>query len=149
MANLVDDFIVGVMPAEHLALSNRRLAIRKVITEYEDILRANGAGVEESRSVVQQLRDRAAQEISRHSPNRIPTTTADFFGEVRDELSRRARVSIQPLKDGTFKVDVSIPSPLPHVAKDDFPSIEAAQAWIDSDLGNAIIRDIVDKHWKK
>jgi len=87
------------------------------------------------------------QEITRNSPNGIPTEAAELFQEVFDELSVRMRLAIQELKDGTYQVNVQIPGhPLHHAAKSDFSSIEAAQGWVHSDLGNAVIRAIISKH---
>jgi hypothetical protein len=44
MTNLVETFIEDVRMAEQLSGSNRPLAIRQKITEYEDIIVRNGAG---------------------------------------------------------------------------------------------------------
>jgi hypothetical protein len=146
--NLVEDFVQGVLIAEPLRLSNRRLAIRNQITEYENILRGNGVGAEAIRSFCQAARGRVFQEITHHSPNGIPTSSAELYQDAFDELSTRSRLAIQELKDGTFQVNVSIPNGLPHVAKGDLRSIESAQEWIDSDRGNAAIKAIIAKYEK-
>jgi hypothetical protein len=100
MTNLVETFIEDVRMAEQLSGSNRPLAIRQKITEYEDIIVRNGAGCEEIWSVFGQAKDRAFQAITDHST----TPTADFYQEVFNELSLRCRTSIQELKNGTFQV---------------------------------------------
>src|SRR5262245_43448839 len=105
MRDLVEAFISGVTPAELTALSNRRLAIRLVITEYENMIRADGSGADDAiQSFVQLAKDRAFEEISRHSPNGISTPTAEFYQNVFEELSTRSRLSIKELKNGTFQV---------------------------------------------
>jgi hypothetical protein len=43
MTNLVETFIEDVRMAEQLSGSNRPLAIRQKITEYEDIIVRNGS----------------------------------------------------------------------------------------------------------
>ena len=78
MTNLVETFIEDVRMAEQLSGSNRPLAIRQKITEYEDIIVRNGAGCEEIWSVFGQAKDRAFQAITDHST----TPTADFYQEV-------------------------------------------------------------------
>jgi hypothetical protein len=108
--------------AEQLSGSNRPLAIRQKITEYEDIIVRNGAGCEEIWSVFGQAKDRAFQAITDHST----TPTADFYQEVFNELSLRCRTSIQELK-----------------AKGDFPSRKLAQDWRDSDEGSETIEAII------
>ena len=149
MRDLVEAFIGGVTPAEHAMHSNRRFAIRQVITEYENMIRADGLGADDAiQPFVRQAKDRAFEEISRHSPDGVPTPEAEFYQDVFDELSTRSRVSIGEGKDGTFNVRVSVSSPLPHVVKDGFLSINVAQEWINSDLGNAIIRNVIAAHPK-
>ncbi len=66
MTNLVETFIEDVRMAEQLSGSNRPLAIRQKITEYEDIIVRNGAGCEEIWSVFGQAKDRAFQAITDH-----------------------------------------------------------------------------------
>jgi hypothetical protein len=131
MANIVESFIADIRSIESLTQSNRRFEIRKRITELGGIPKANGASREEIRSVLQDARDRAFQEISRHSPGNIPTETAE---------------SIKELKDGTFEVRVDLPGhTLPHVARGDFHSEKEAQDWLDHDQGTAIIKSILGK----
>ncbi len=140
MTNLVETFIEDVRMAEQLSGSNRPLAIRQKITEYEDIIVRNGAGCEEIWSVFGQAKDRAFQAITDHST----TPTADFYQEVFNELSLRCRTSIQELKNGTFQVRVHLQThALPHVAKGDFPSRKLAQDWRDSDEGSETIEAII------
>jgi len=143
MNDLVEAFISGITPTEQAKLSNRRLGIRLVITEYENMVRASGGADEAIQSFVQQAKDRAFQEISRHSRNGIPTSTAEFYQDVFEELSTRSRLSIKELKNGTFQVLVSVSSPLPHVVKDGFSSIAVAQEWINSGVADAIIRQVI------
>src|SRR5262249_52705768 len=100
MRDLVEAFIGGVTPAEQAMYSNRRLAIRLVITEYENMIRAGSPGADDAiQSFVQQAKDRAFEEISRHSPNGIPTPRAEFYQDMFDELSTRSRLSIGKVKD--------------------------------------------------
>ena len=149
MRDLVEAFIGGVTPAEQAMYSNRRLAIRLVITEYENMIRAGSPGADDAiQSFVQQAKDRAFEEISRHSPNGIPTPRAEFYQDMFDELSTRSRLSIGKVKDGTFNLHVSVSSPLPHVVKDGFLSINVAQEWINSDVGDAVIRRVIAAHPK-
>jgi hypothetical protein len=146
MANIVESFIADIRSIESLTQSNRRFEIRKRITELGGIPKANGASREEIRSVLQDARDRAFQEISRHSPGNIPTETAELYGDVFEELRARIPTSIKELKDGTFEVRVDLPGhTLPHVARGDFHSEKEAQDWLDHDQGTAIIKSILGK----
>jgi hypothetical protein len=142
MANLVEAFINDVRAAESTTHSNRTLVIRHKMTENENFVRGNGGDTEAINSFFQQAKDRAFQEISRHSPNGIPTPTAEFFQQVVDALSTRLRTFIDQAKNG-YRVKVSIPGGLPHIAKGVLPSQKAAQDWRDSDLGDTYIRKIV------
>ncbi len=144
MANFVETFIEGMRPIAEGNRSNRRLEVRKRITQYENILRSNLADVETIRSFLQQAKDAAFGEITRQSPDTIPTPTADFFQEVVDALTTRIQTSIEELKDGTFQVNILVPG-LPHVVKDDFASLRAAQDWVDGDIGNQIIKDAISR----
>jgi len=85
MTNLVETFIEDVRMAEQLSGSNRPLAIRQKITEYEDIIVRNGAGCEEIWSVFGQAKDRAFQAITDLSFPKIIYVHSD--GAVRKELA--------------------------------------------------------------
>jgi hypothetical protein len=146
VANVAESLITDMQTIKHLVRSNRRLAIRNKITECERILKQNMVGLEQIRSVLQDAKDRAFQEITRHSPNGIPTRTAEFYQEVFEELSARIPTFIQELKDGTFQINLFLPgSPLPHATKGGFHSEQAAERWRDSDLGTSIIKSILAK----
>jgi putative heme iron utilization protein len=145
IANLVDAFIQDVFQtAEPVAPTARPLAIRHKITEYAKFLGGNGANPEQVFSTLQQMRDRAFREIMQHSPNRVATASAEFFQEVFDLLARRLPTSIDQGQDG-FRVIVSIPDALPHIAKAQFGTQEAAEEWRDSDLGDSAIKAILDR----
>jgi putative heme iron utilization protein len=145
IANLVDAFIQDVFhTAEPVAPTARPLAIRHKITEYAKFLGGNGANPEQVFSTLQQMRDRAFREIMQHSPNRVATASAEFFQEVFDLLARRLPTSIDQGQDG-FRVIVSIPDALPHIAKAQFGTQEAAEEWRDSDLGDSAIKAILDR----
>jgi hypothetical protein len=141
MANVIETFIEGMRPLEQLGHSNRRFQIRKRITQYQTILRSTLADAEKTRSFLQQAKDAAVAEITRNSPD---TPTAEFFQEIVDALTMRIQTSIYEFKDGTFQVNVLLPG-LPHVVKDDFASLKAAQDWVDSDIGNQIIKDAISR----
>jgi hypothetical protein len=144
MSNVVQTFIESMRRIEESIGSNRRLQIRKTITQYENILRSNLADAEAIRSFLRQAKDVALAEITHRSTQSIPTPTADFFDEVADSLATRILTSIEELNDGTFQVNVSVPG-LPQVVKNDFSSLKIAQDWIDSDTGNQIIKDVISK----
>jgi hypothetical protein len=145
IANLVDAFIQDVFDtAEPVGRIARPLAIRRKITEYDKFLENNGANAEQIVSALQRMRDRAYAEMIQHSPNRIATPSAEFFQEVFDLVSRRLRTSIDQGKAG-YRVIVSIPHGLPHVAKAEFETQEAAEQWRDSDIGDSAIKAIIDR----
>jgi hypothetical protein len=145
IANLVDAFIQDVFhTAEPVARTARPLAIRQKITEYAKFLEGDGANAEQVFSALQQMRDRTFREIIRYSPNSVATPSAEFFQQVFDLLSRRIRTSIDQGKDG-FRVIVSIPDALPHIAKAEFETQEAAEQWRDSDLGDSAIKAIIER----
>jgi hypothetical protein len=128
IANLVDAFFQDVFhTAEPVPHTARPLAIRQKITEYAKFLEGNGANPEQVFSALQQMRDRAFREIIRHSPNRVATPSAEFFQEVFDLLSRRMPTSIDHGKGG-FRVIVSIPDALPHIAKAEFETGRGSDA---------------------
>jgi hypothetical protein len=146
VTNVVDSLITDMLSLEHLSRSNRRLAIRNKLTEFEEILEHNSAGPEQIRSVLQDAKDRAFQEIARHSSRNVLTATAELYDEVFEQLRLRIATSIKELKDGTFQIIVSLPGEaLPHVARDGFPSQTAAVDWRDSDLGATYVKSILDK----
>jgi putative heme iron utilization protein len=145
IANLIDEFIEDVfLTAEPVAPTARPLAIRHKITEYAKFLEGNGANPEQVFSTLQQMRDRAFREIIRHSPKRVATASAELFQEVFHLLCRRLPTSIDQAQDG-FRVIVSIPDALPHVAKAQFETEEAAEQWRDSDLGDSAIKALLDR----
>ena len=49
-------------------------------------------------------------------------------------------------KEQDVPVNVAIPGPFPHVAKGDFRLDQPRAAVIDSDSGNVIVRNIIDRH---
>jgi hypothetical protein len=145
IANLVDAFVQDVFhTAEPVGRTARPLAIRRKITEYAKFLEDNGANAEQVFSALQRMKDRAYGEIIRHSPNRIATPSAEFFQEVFDHVSRRLRTSIDQGKAG-YRVIVSIPHALPHIAKAEFETQESAEQWRDSDIGDSAIKAIIDR----
>jgi hypothetical protein len=152
MADPVEAFIDRVRSVEPLPRgSNRRLAIRQKIAESENALRVEGATLPLP-SFRQQARDRASKEISRHTRNKVPTRTAEFFQEVFEELSVLSLLTIKAHEDDdTFRVEVEIGGahgPRPHVAKSGFYSVAAARQWIDSDQGNTLLKAIIEKYAK-
>jgi hypothetical protein len=152
MADLVEAFISGIRSVEPLSHgSDRRLAIRQKITESENLLRRSGGAAPALAEFLQQARRRASEEVSRHKRNNVPTRTAEFFQEVFEELSVRARLTVKEMPDDTFQIEVNVSASgwaLPHVVKSDFYSVVAAQQWIDSDQGNTLVRAIIGKYEK-
>lgn len=142
MSNLVDLFIEDVRTVENASRSNRRFMIRNKITDFENLIRGSGSGLDAINSILHLAKERVFQEISRHSPDGVPTEHAEFFQEVLDALSTRLRTFIEEAKAG-YRVSVIIAGGLPHVAKGELPTVEAAQAWRDSDTGDTFIRSII------
>ena len=151
MADPVEAFIDRVRSVEPLPRgSNRRLAIRQKIAESESALRMDRDAALALPAFRQRARDRAFKEISRHTRNKVPTRTAEFFKEVFEELSVLALLTIKAQEDDdTFRVEVETggaDAPRPRVAKSGFYSLEAARQWIDSDQGNTLIKAIIEKY---
>jgi hypothetical protein len=152
MADPVKAFIDGVRSVEPISRSsNRSLVIRQKITEAESSLLRDPATRHMIASFLQQAKRRAFEEIARHKRNNALTRTGEFFQDVHDELSTRTRLTIKEENDDTLRVEVDIGSPdepLPHMVKSGFYSVVAAQQWIDSDLGNTLIKAIIEKYKK-
>jgi len=122
---------------------NLRLLIRHKITKLENIVRSNEpSGIDAINSVLQLAKENVFQEITRHSPNGKSTPKAELFQEVFDALSTRLRTFVVLGKAG-YQVSVTIPRSPSQVAKRDFPTVEAAQAWRDSDVGDTYIKTII------
>jgi hypothetical protein len=153
MADPVEAFIDRVRSVEPLPRgSNRRLAIRQKIAESENALRMDVDATLPLPSFRQRARDRASKEISRHTRNKVPTRTAEFFQEVFEELSVLTLLTVKAHEnDDTFRVEVEIGGahgPRAHVAKSGFYSAAAARLWIDSDQGNTLLKAIIEKYAK-
>jgi hypothetical protein len=72
MTNLVETFIEDVRMAEQLSGSNRPLAIRQKITEYEDIIVRNGAGCEPARpSLSSRPEEKSGQYLAKQKTERF------------------------------------------------------------------------------
>jgi hypothetical protein len=146
MHDLVEAFLIAVAPAEFASRGERPFAIRQILTQYENVLRAAGADADWIRSFVQQAKDRVFHRM--HSSVGLPTATRELYQDIFDELSTRSRVSIQKSEEQTFRVHVCVPHIPPHAIENGFSSILDAQKWIDSDVGDTIIRAIITEHEK-
>jgi len=152
MSDLVEAFFDSVRSVEPLpAGRDRRLAIRRKITEGENTLRKSRDAARAVPKFLQQAQTRARAEIARHRRNNLSTRTAEFFQEVFEELSLRVRLTIREMKDDTFRVEVkgaaAEDAPL-HIVKSEFYSLKAAQEWVDSDQGVTLINAVIEKYEK-
>jgi hypothetical protein len=131
--------------------TNRRVAIRQKIAEAENDSRIEQGNALAIPALLQRARDRVSNEISRHTHNKVPTRTAEFFQDVLEELSLLARLAIMgEHDDDTFRVEVQVgeAGTPPHVVKSKFYSVEAARQWINSEQGNTLIRAVIEKYEK-
>jgi hypothetical protein len=151
MTDPVEAFVERVRAIQPLPHgSDRRVAIRQKITEFENSLRLDAPHA--IPTFLQRARERVLREISRHQGNKAPTRAVDFFQEVHEELSLLSRVAIkQQDDDDSCWVEVQVhgsDGDISHVVKSNFYSSETARQWIDSDQGNTIIKAFIDKYEK-
>jgi hypothetical protein len=142
--DIVESFIADMLSIEHLSHRNRRQGIRDRITELERGFKHHMADSEDVRSVLQQTKRRAFQELSRHSPGGVQTRTAELYDDVFVELARRVLTTVRESSNGTFQVTVAMAGKSQtQVAKSGFRSELAASNWRDSEVGAATVKSIL------
>src|SRR5579859_609170 len=109
MPDLLEAFIGRVRSVEPLPRgSGRRVAIRQKISESENDVRLE-EGVRAIPAFLQQARDRTQREIARHTRDRMPTRTGEFFLEVLEELLLLMRLSIKAAdNEDTYRVEIQV-----------------------------------------
>jgi hypothetical protein len=140
MANLIESFIVDLLSVEQLNESERPAEIRRRIAELVGVPKINGASHEEIRSMLQDAKERVFTEIKNQSPRGIPTSTAELYEAVFDELVLRVPTTINRANDGWFDIHVERPGELPYIVKERFATEELATKWLEKDCAAAEIK---------
>lgn len=109
-----------------------------------DIVTQNGGGPDAIQLVLQQAKEKAFHEISSHSPNRIPTKTAEVYQEVCNDLDIQIHSSIKKVEGGTCRICVSRHGKT-RIVRSHFRSESDAIEWRDSDFGSAMIKSILSE----